>query len=459
MIKKETFKGLFFLPEAPDEEVAGELMFDFENNIRLELYGSFLNEPKQFMEDKKQEAIWGYLFNGTKISLINCHATNKALNFGGYLIATYNAQVIFKGIHVKDINEEVFFELYAELDHLDEWLDINGSRVQFSEDFKNINLEYTKPEEIKYQIDDQFTCSFVFSHSLPIGGREFNLEPKSFFKLNSNKACSFEKFTSTLWKFQTLLSFFTLSKVRIKALSLYSEWEKQVTTDNKSVHHAIEIYYPQAVTSFDEADKHDYLLDYGDLEILFGVILQKWFVIEQDFNPIIQILYNHLGKLTQFNETVFLNIVQGVEAYHRRYIQNTQQLRQANKEWLSDIFKEVSSKDHIKWLTEKLAFSYEPSLKMRLTELFKVASDELFLNHTQEEITKIIRKIVDTRNYYTHYGAELERKKSNSGEMVMFSKILRNILIVNILKSLNITDELMKIAIKDKMKFSFKKQS
>lgn len=455
MIIEKNFKGYFFLPESPDKTIAGELRYDNEQRIRLELYGSFYDTVDHFKADKSQEAIWGYLFNGEKMSLINCYAVERVINYNGYATTTYNAEVVFKGSHVCDLKENKFTALYAEFDHLYEWLDIDRAEVSLKNGLNSISLNYEKPDNISFRINENTYGEFIFSHKVP-SQPDYSLSPSCFLKIAPHQPCNFEDLRSILWDFQTMLSFLIFSKTRITSFSLHSDKDVQILKDKINFNKEIFVFYKQIHTEFQEAKYHKYLLTYKELSIYFEDFISKWCYLSSEISPVIHILFNQMGEFSLFTESTFLGIVQAVEAFHRRNIQRTDELKKTDRERKDEILSQVASKDHVKWLKEKLAYSFEPSLKMRLQELFESVKELLFVDVEETELNKIIRQIVDTRNYYTHYDSKLEEKKADTYRMMIYSKLLRNVLVFNILKSMDLSEGLIKIAVKDSMKFRLK---
>jgi len=73
---------------------------------------------------------------------------------------------------------------------------------------------------------------------------------------------------------------------------------------------------------------------------------------------------------------------------------------------LEEIIKAAPSQ-HKEWLKNKLAYSNEPSLRKRLKEIFNEIRDVIPKEIFPDE-EYFIGKVVDTRNYLTHYDKRLK---------------------------------------------------
>lgn len=87
--------GLFWIPNNPEEKVAGVVALSAEGGTVLTTYGQL--GPFGF-EDRKQEVVQG-LIAGSHIKLVNCLATNQRMNFKAFTAdeTTWHCQFAFRG--------------------------------------------------------------------------------------------------------------------------------------------------------------------------------------------------------------------------------------------------------------------------------------------------------------------------------------------------------------------------
>jgi hypothetical protein len=102
-------------------------------------------------------------------------------------------------------------------------------------------------------------------------------------------------------------------------------------------------------------------------------------------------------------ESQFLLAVQSAELFHRRKFPIESNDLTAHQARLREIISSVPVEEDRNWLRARLAFSHEPTLKMRLSELMDFAGPDLrnFLRPL------FVKSVGDTRNFLTHYDDRL----------------------------------------------------
>jgi hypothetical protein len=137
-------------------------------------------------------------------------------------------------------------------------------------------------------------------------------------------------------------------------------------------------------------------------------------------------------------EPDFLFLVQAVETYHRRTSDETDLPEEEHKVRLQQILDAVPS-DYKSWLKEKLKYSNELNLRKRIKKIIDRFSD-IFGNYIHRK--SFTNKVVNTRNYLTHYDPELEdRTASDPIDFIDLIYKLRTILEVCFLNELQLSDE------------------
>lgn len=100
---------------------------------------------------------------------------------------------------------------------------------------------------------------------------------------------------------------------------------------------------------------------------------------------------------------------------------------------------EVVPEEHREWLTEKLRYSHEPSLRQRLRELLSL--------HDRETVSftmprdRFVSSVVSTRNYLTHYDEGLEEKASKAEALFYLTERLRALVAVCLLSEIGFNSD------------------
>ncbi len=90
------------------------------------------------------------------------------------------------------------------------------------------------------------------------------------------------------------------------------------------------------------------------------ILYKNGLSLKTKFPPVLNSLFASFSDKDEFMETKFLNIVQALEIYHRRMIEDTIKLKTEFQSKLEPIL-EGLSEIHKKWLIDKLAYKWEPN--------------------------------------------------------------------------------------------------
>lgn len=177
--------------------------------------------------------------------------------------------------------------------------------------------------------------------------------------------------------------------------------------------------------------------------------LQNWFNLIEKIKPTYDLFFGTVYNPHLYPTHTFLNLAQALESYHSRISDNEVMCDESFKELLSPILNIISKipkpelRQHFKSRAE---FMNNKSLRTRIEELFEEYG-ELFMPFIDNK-GKFIRKVVNTRNYYTHYGKHSEKRAAKVLELPFLSNKLRFMLIVIFLKEIGFDDKVTKQALR-----------
>jgi predicted esterase YcpF (UPF0227 family) len=143
----------------------------------------------------------------------------------------------------------------------------------------------------------------------------------------------------------------------------------------------------------------------------------------------------------------FLSLVQALESYHgRKFTDNFVMPPTDYENLLKEIKGLISSKKidkkFKKYLSDRTDYWNTKNLRRRLRELYSI--HESIFNNFIDNKSYFISKIVDTRNYYTHYDLNLLDNIIDDKSLPMYSQKLKWMILVILLKELDFSDELVK---------------
>lgn len=130
-----------------------------------------------------------------------------------------------------------------------------------------------------------------------------------------------------------------------------------------------------------------------------------------------------------------LALAQGLEIYHRKTSDETR-MEQDNFESLRESLINQCPEKHRKWLSERLRYGNELSLRQRIQRIIE-PFNEFIGNDNQRD--KLIGSLVDTRNYLTHYDESLQSKVASGDTLYHLYRKMEAIFQLRILQELGFT--------------------
>jgi hypothetical protein len=446
-INQQQYKGMFFLPENPEVKLNGTLTIIEDNTGWLELFGAF--QSHNFFSRRSLFTMFGVLMNGDKISLLDSYRENGIHQKAGS-IQNYSAGTVIVGTHIYT-REDVFFNsISAEIDHLQEWIDIDGGELRFTNDLKTIDFNYKVPASIDFAINNTLSGRIYFKNEfwvhLPFKN---DFQQKTRIEFQSTEEVSAGFLIQKLIGFRKLLSFFVGQKLKILKIVLTSEHEEiELISPSPNVKRQptqIEVHFNDHENYTPLPDRPIHLVKYEDIANDFELVVKNWFeTLETELLPITNILLDGLADHLHFEENDFIKAWQGVEAFHRRVLQDVTTLKALQKERMAKLENLVTDSGLMDWLTGALQFSYEMPAKQRLLSIIKNHADILEINPDDERIDIWVKEMGNTRNYLTHFDPAGKRKKISGKKLYNYTCLLKLLLLILILKRLGVSENLLK---------------
>jgi len=369
---------------------------------------------------------------GKEITLYKCFMRKLICGSSGSERQLFDADVTFVGTHFQKPGDIKFRSLSIHYSYLDEWVNISGFDIRTNKG--ETVIKYKKPEPIQAIINDDCKVSidFEIAHSpIDIVQKEASVKQKTCVKIETSEQKSFEEHREIMRNIQSFLSLGVTEAVYPLAIKGIER------------HPPVKIYYglSNIPKAFKTLYPFDMLFTFGDISDRFEVFLRNWFEKADLLQPIYDlhsgILYNPHMYLTQ----AFLSMVQAIESYHRRAMRNYELPEEEHEKRIEEILSTVPE-NHKGWLKSKLAYSNEPSLRERLNEVFDKHLE--IANKCMENKRAFIQKVVDTRNYLTHYGSRLKARAATGEELFHITQKLRILLQICLLTELGFSLEEIK---------------
>jgi hypothetical protein len=435
MKEKIEFIGYWNFDSDKENTYSGNLIVD--NDITLTLLGCNDIPKEPFI-------IHGTSTSGKKITLMNCFASSRSMSFPGIPTAIITSNYYFNGEHL-NLNSNLFNTAILKISHLEKWIDIGGFDIVSNDDDKPYIAKYKNPESIVFYNNENVEFSFVFFSEVPFSTPKHNLTIKqeTLLVIKHKQSFDLENFWEYLKMVKSFLTLAYFSEPQIQEIKFIQDGNK------------IEFrYFGQFEGNIKEkSSSRSFLFTFKKIEEDFNDIFKSWVELNKTIEPVVNTLQQCFGNRTILIENKFLNVIQGIETFHRRMRKNCKESKVVHKKRVVEIIKSCPA-DYKLWLNGKLDFSNEPTLHSRLENLFNEIDNDL-KNHLFPNTENIILQAKNSRNYYTHYDKALEKKALKGTELLYLTERLKIFLLIILLKETNISNDKANLIIKESSNWLF----
>ena len=439
---REEYKksGYFWLPDNEDNKIPGTLTISDGGEIELEVVGLFDESIKALNGKDDLSRIIGSVEKDGLITLENCFYKNKNISFGAISKSLVVVNQVLSGVAYEKDEVVTFNTVSFSIEGLNEWLGISGISVLYGDNYRTATISYTPQDEIVYNLNNGFKLHIFFGYSLPGIGftHEAKITQQAYLKLSSDEAKEFPEFMATIHQLTSLLCFAIDETVSISDVSATSKDILIELSEGKKKPVPIKIYYPSLPFSenIPKIYNHKMLFQFLHIRQNAELIINNWLETYSIIRPALGLYFSAVSGMHKYLDGKFLALAQGLETYHRR----------TSSETLMDIDKFrklvarlicLAPKEHRKWLKGRLIHGNEINLGQRIKKIIEPYKS--YLGNSKER-SKIIRGIVNTRNYLTHYSEELEKEAADNKDLWILCQKMEAIFQLHLLQQLGFTD-------------------
>ncbi len=438
---KEEFKksGYFWLPDNIENKVPGTLIISDGGDIELEIIGLFDNSIHALNGNDDLIRIVGHIEKDGLVTLENCFYKKKNISFGGISKSIVYVNRVLSGVAYEK-GEEVKFNTFSfAIEGLDEWVGITGINVSYEDNFRTAIIKYTPQNEIVYKLDDDVSLHIYFGYTLPgmPATTEAKITHKTYLKLSSETEKELSEFIGYAYKITNLLCFAVDATVSINSVSATSKSITQEIGEGKFHPVSIKIYYPSLPFS-DKAPSvsfHTMLFTFGQIKADAERIINNWIGAYETIEPSLNLYFSVKTGNHKYLEGKFLALAQALETYHRR----------TSNEKLMDesIFRSLVAqaicncpKLNRSWIKGRLMHGNEINLGKRIKMIIAPFKDHVGNSKSR---SKLIRSIVNTRNYLTHYSENLKAEAVTGVDLYPLCQKMEAIFQLHLLEKLGFT--------------------
>ena len=326
-MEERIYKGYWWLPSEPEEQIAGMLTIDSRGNVKLELYGCFGPADDYVIFDRKDDpVIYGRCYTPdskmTDVSLIGCSSA-LTLNFSEntFPLTRYTCQYALIGIHCQKMEDAMFFKAHVDFKELAFWCPPKNVTFTMRDDSISVSIE-TKVDEkaplasidldggVKIQLKEGAT----YKPDYP----KLYIDQSTYVEILKDDMNALLAL-STSRMFERYLSVATLAPVEHGKIMLYSKQKSQELEGGKVIYHPIELVtYLYLDNVQDSYKQRDFLFQYADVAQDLGQMLGKLYT-DKSIAQIWSNLVDSMEKKRVFTSNDFLVVIQALDGFSIRF--------------------------------------------------------------------------------------------------------------------------------------------
>lgn len=440
---KEEYKktGYFWLPGKVEKKIPGILSINDGGKVELEIVGHFDESVESLNGNDEIDRIIGHVEKDGLVTLDYCFYTKKNLSFGGISKSKILVNRVLSGA-AWDQDEAVTFNTFSfSVDCLDEWVGISGINVDNNWGSKTATISYNPPENISFILDNGMKLEICFAYTLPgfPNLKEAKVTQRAYFRLESEELRDLNDFTTAAFKITNLMCFAMDEIVAMKNVSATTSEIQRDGGDEKQYPVPITVYYQSNPYSEKTPKRnwHDMLFTFGSIKDNAQQVFNNWISAYEYLSPAFGLYFSTKTGAQRYLDGKFLALAQGLETYHRRTSTETLMEPESFDSLVSTVL-DGCPDEHIDWLKGRLMHGNEINLRKRLKKIIEPFKDHL---GTSKERSKLLREIVNTRNYLTHYSESLEGESAKGRELYNLCLKMEVIFNLHFLNVVGFTDD------------------
>lgn len=442
MLKQKVYEGYWWLPDLPDHKIPGRVEIDDDQHVTLSTLGSLV-EMATF-EDAQLDTITGITEDGKYLTLLDCSNDSFRRSFPGIDKQNYRVRVLAVGIMLEASQNLPLKSLSFRCTDLEAWIGEDNFSIKHNQGLSEIDIKYCQPTQSKVNLPNGYKLKISFTNeglSYYFPQTEVKIKEKAWITIEPPQEEDLDTLLQIINHLRNFLSLVVGQPVYLTQMIGTSELAKK-RIDDQEYYESIEF----CLSGLDQpTKKHKYinhstklLLPLNAIEEEVELILRAWFNCQETIKPSLNLYFGTLYEEIMNLERDFLFLAQAVETYHRRTSSETDFTEEKHEVRLQKILDSVPS-EYKSWLEGKLKYSNELSLRKRIKILIDRFSDVLG-NYIQRK--HFTNKVVNTRNYLTHYDPELENSAAKgTADFLDLIYKLHTILEVCFLSELQLSDE------------------
>ena len=372
-MRKFASDGLFWLPDHPDDKVAGRLEFDQVRGGELNLIGAFGDIRALTNGSRDYSRIVG-VAGKRLLTLEECRQSHRGIESPGLVRQRFRVGFILAGAHFEPGEVLEFTSVAVTIDNIEEWIGQSGFSTEIEQDastrdLTRITMEYRPIPRESIQFSGgtlELGFTYSFSDDIPRStkisqGCHFRVRPTALSALKPDLL----RYAGAL---EDLLTLGVGETAFLDEVWLtHPDVAREIA--ERKYEESIDILLERRETYHEDVRRRlapEMIFTFDDIGRLEG--MARWLDLSQRFRPVLGLLMAPRYMSRMYGENRFLNYVFAAEVFHRAYFDNRVLPKAVFKAKKRRIVRRVP-RDQRRWLLEQLNYANEPRLSARLVEM------------------------------------------------------------------------------------------
>lgn len=434
--------GIWWLPSQPDKRFSGTLFYKHEDEMTLEIQGSF-RDIRAFgrVEASEQEIILGLTDDGKQCTLYNNFETRSQLNLPGITKTVFLSQYLFVGKHFNSVDDLSFTSMMARFTNLESWLAQNPFKTDFKFEEREWTVSYTFPDKIEVDIADakiRTTYGYNTNDNL---FTSIERHHTAYFEIAPKDAQGLNYYWAKIFDLNNLLTLLIGQTTYTKKITAMGD---EITiAPGKKTRETIDILYTQRKPTLKEnIHPFEMIAPLPRISNKVSTVISLWFSNADKLRSVYDLFFGTFFNPGMYLQFHFLSLMQALESYHRvsrggKYLTDVDWKPYKDK-IMASIPPELESgfKESLK---SRIKYGNEYSLRKRIGELIS-SLDDTVKAALSPSANYFSGPIVNTRNFLTHYDDELKPLALDGNDLYYANGRLKVLMIILLLREIGIED-------------------
>lgn len=409
--------GIWWIPENEENKVHGSLEFNGRKGCHIDLMGDLGFEGET-------PIILGITSSGKNITLIDniCTTSNTTYltkDYSQFKTSSVISNTVIEGMHFEDKDKVKFHKVSMNYSNIEEWFWSDDIKIQHDLDDFSIKLNRSSYKTV--ELSDGFKLCICNSTKFPtmtIAQKEASISQKTYVIISNDNLSKYDDFRKLHRYARNFISLgigIPISTLDVRATVIGDDMYP----------YRVKIYFKSKEYDSEKITPFYMLYNYRDIEENLDLFINNWFNVYEKLEDVFDLYFGNQYSNNMYLNNKFSNYIQAIESYHRLNRLNTSMNIDEHESRIASIL-ESAREEHRVWLTSRLAYSNEPTLRDRLKELVRECN--YILNLSSNKQKSFIYKVCNTRNYLTHYDPSLRDKCLDTIELIEICRLLKKIL-------------------------------